>query len=111
MISTKLATFSVYEAQTTKGEDLNTYQGLANQSRNHDTIDLPDPARKQTTTGAANLREQTTEANDGSQNQRRKQSGESMRRLEKQRANEAERRKPSGAGTRLDAPPGRRRRM
>ncbi|KAH0875379.1 hypothetical protein HID58_072741 [Brassica napus] len=101
MISTKLATFSVYEAQTTKGEDLNTYQGLANQSRN----------RKQTTTGAANLREQTTEANDGSQNQRRKQSGESMRRLEKQRANEAERRKPSGAGTRLDAPPGRRRRM
>ncbi|CAN6920954.1 unnamed protein product [Brassica oleracea] len=35
MISTKLATFSVYEAQTTKGGDSNTYRGLANQSRNH----------------------------------------------------------------------------
>ncbi|KAF2542463.1 hypothetical protein F2Q68_00029753 [Brassica cretica] len=34
MISTKLATFSVYEAQTTKGGDSNTYRGLANQSRN-----------------------------------------------------------------------------
>uniref|UniRef100_M4FBY7 Uncharacterized protein n=1 Tax=Brassica campestris TaxID=3711 RepID=M4FBY7_BRACM len=158
MISTKLATFSVYEAQTTKGEDSKTYRGLANESRNIRSNEPPsDPAATRTlaasprqrntgelekgensspltlkadsasttrtttprlvsrgnytTTGAANLREQTAEANDGSQNQRWKQSGESMRRPEKQRENGAERRKPSGAGTRTDAPPGRRRRM
>ncbi|KAL0747205.1 hypothetical protein Bca101_029207 [Brassica carinata] len=39
-------------------------------------------------------------------NQSRKQSGESTRRSEKQRANRVERRKPSGTGTRSDAPPG-----
>ncbi|KAG2262955.1 hypothetical protein Bca52824_070034 [Brassica carinata] len=58
---------------------------------------------------------QSSRADNGGQrrksNQRWKQGGESTRGLEEQGANRAERRKPSGAGTRLDAPPGHRRQM
>ncbi|KAG2321894.1 hypothetical protein Bca52824_015107 [Brassica carinata] len=94
-----------HQRSLTRGKELtiNPKSRLSQHDQRHNTVSRLQ--RKQTTTEPPIL-QRTTEANDGSQNQRRKQSGESMRRLEKQRANEAERRKPSADAT--DAAPGRR---